>query len=208
MRTLPVDGDIEVTVASLRARVQWDNARSGGSLGLGLATPLAVRPRSGPALSVRLTGRSAAGLAAAMICRGAAAPPRGENDMDQPERISSVMPKVAQSDEMVRTFTAAATGQGVVGAATTAGDRTAVPLIETMFAGGYGGGGGSEGEKGDIGAGGGGGGFARSRTVAILELAPDGVRVRPVIDQTAVILAGLGAAVGVLGVLRRGRRRH
>lgn len=208
VRTLPVAGDIDVIVASLRARFQWDNAHTCGGLGLGLATPLAVRLRSGSSRPVPLTGRSAAGLAAAMICGGAAAPPREENDMDQPEQISSVVPKVARAEEMVRAFTAAGTGQGVVGPATAAGERTAVPLIETLFAGGYGGGGGQEGTTSDIGAGGGGGGFARSRTVAILEVAPDGVRIRPVFDKTAVILAGIGAAAGVLGAVRRVRRRH
>jgi len=200
----------EVEVASLQARVAWTSNGGVAGFGLGMATPLAIRPATGPARSVPWTGRSPASLATAMICRGAGAPPRKESNMDEAERVGTVVPEVSRSADMVKAFTSAATGQGVVGPATTAGDRTAVPLIETMFAGGYGGGGGSdsEGEKADIGAGGGGGGFGRSRTVAILEVAPDGVRVRPVFDQTAVILAGVGALAGVLGALRHARRRR
>jgi uncharacterized spore protein YtfJ len=213
VRTVSIDAGGEpgeVMVASLRARVAW--AWNGGlfGFGMGVATPLAIRPTTGPETPVPWTGRSAPGVAAAMICGGAAAPPREESDMDQPERVGSAVPEVSRSADMVKAFTSAATGQGVVGTPTTAGERTAVPLIETMFAGGYGGGGGSDsqGEKADLGAGGGGGGFGRSRTVAILEVAPDGVRVRPVFDQTAVILAAVGALAGVLGAVRHVRRRR
>jgi uncharacterized spore protein YtfJ len=202
-------------VASLRARVAWTSNGGEVGFGLGVATPLAIRPATGPAIPVPWSGRSATGVATAMICGGAGAPPRPtasekeESDMDKSEGIGSAAHEVSRSAEMVNGLTIAATGQRVVGPATTAGDRTAVPLIETLFAGGYGGGGGiSEREKADLGAGGGGGGFGRSRTVAILEVAPDGVRVRPVFDQTAVILAGVGALAGVLGALRRARRRR
>jgi len=213
---LPVgDGPFEVQVATVQARMEWASDAGIGGFGVGVSTPLAVRPAAGHETRVPWTGRSPAGFATAMIC-SAGVPPRPfasekeESDMDEPEQIGTVVHEVARPAEMMKTFTAAATGQGVVGPATTAGERTAVPLIETTFAGGYGGGGGSDsqGEKADIGAGGGGGGFGRSRTVAILEVAPDGVRVRPVIDKTAVILAGISAAVGMLAVLRRGRRRH
>lgn len=208
MRTLPVDGDVDVEVASLCAHLRWDSSNAGGGLGLGVATPVAVRRRAHPAALVPWAGRHPIGMVAAMICRGAAASPREEHAMDQRDRISTLVPKVARAEDMVRAFTAAGTGQGVVGAATTAGERTAVPLIETVFTGGYGGGGGQEGQKDDIGAGGGGGGFARSRTVAILELTPDGMHVRPVVDTTAIVLAAIGALAGVLGAVRRGRRRH
>jgi uncharacterized spore protein YtfJ len=213
VRVQPVElGSVlaEVKVASLQARVAWTSRGGVVGFGLGMATPLAIRPATGPATSVPWTGRSPASLAAAMIGGGADAPPREERNMDQSERVSTVVPEATRAADMVKAFTSAATGQGVVGPATTAGDRTAVPLIETMFAGGYGGGGGSDskGETAGVGAGGGGGGFGRSRTVAILEVAPDGVRVRPVFDQTAVILAGLGALAGVLGAVRHARRRH
>jgi uncharacterized spore protein YtfJ len=127
--------------------------------------------------------------------------------MDQPERLSSLVPKVARSEEIVRAFTAAGTGQGVTGPATTAGERTVVPLIETIFAGGYGGGGGFAAEKEDLGGGGGGGGFARSRTVALVELTPDDVKVKPIVDTTAIVLAAIGLLAGLVGVRRRGRRR-
>lgn len=208
VRTVPIDVDVDVDVASLRAHLRWDGRSAGGGFGLGVATPVAVRRRAHPGALVPWAGRRPIGMVTAMICRGAAASPREERDMDQSEQISTIVPKVARAEEMVRTFTAAGTGQGVVGPATTAGERTAVPLIETIFAGGYGGGGGQEGQKADIGAGGGGGGFARSRTVAILELTPDGMHVRPVVDTTAIVLAAIGAMAGALGVVRRVRRRH
>ena len=208
VRTLPLGGDSEVEVACLRAGLRYKGARAGGGFGLGISAPLAVRRRAAPPQPVPWIALGPGGLAAAMICGGAAAPLGEESDMDDPGRIGAVVGEAARPVEMVKALSTAASGQGVVGPATTAGERTVVPLIETLFAGGYGGGGGSAGEKDDLGGGGGGGGFGRSRTVAVLEVAPDGVRIRPVFDQTAVILAGIGAAVGVLGALRRVRRRR
>lgn len=205
VRTLPIDGDLDVTVASLQAKVRWDSAHAGGGFGMGVSTPLAVQRGSRLPAPIPWTARSAAGMVTAMICGGAAAPPREENDMDEPERIGTVVPQVSRGEEIAKALTSAGTGQGVVGPATTAGDRTVVPLIETTFSGGYGGGGGREGAKEDLGAGGGGGGFGRSRTVAVVDIGPDGVRVQPVFDKTAVILAGIAAAVGLAGALRRGR---
>ena len=81
-----------------------------------------------------------------------------------------------------------------------------MPLIETIFAGGYGGGGGFAAQNEDVGGGGGGGGFARSRTVALVDITPDEVRVKPVVDTTAIVLAAIGLVAGLLGVRRRGRR--
>ena len=83
-----------------------------------------------------------------------------------------------------------------------------IPLIETIFTGGYGGGGGSDSrpDQDDVGGGGGGGGFARSRTVALVDITPGEVRVKPVVDTTAIVLASIGLVAGLLGVRRRGRR--
>ncbi|MGQ0803018.1 MAG: hypothetical protein ACT4PI_04040 [Actinomycetota bacterium] len=204
VRTLPVVGDFDVTVASLRARVQRDNTRAGGGFGIGLATPLAVRGSGGSVMPIPRTALGPIGIAVAMLCTGAMT--REDHDMDQSDRLSNLVPKVARSEEIVRAFTAAGTGQGVVGPATSVGDRTVVPLIETIFAGGYGGGGGAVAEQEDVGGGGGGGGFARSRTVALVEITPDDVRVKPIVDTTAIVLAAIGVLAGLLGVRRRGRR--
>jgi len=110
------------------------------------------------------------------------------------------------------------TGDGAVGAAlresgradavatsTTVGDRTIITLADCMFAGGGGGGGGGEGAE--AGLGGGSGGFGQSRPVAIVVAGPDGVEVQSVINKTAVALAGIGAAVGLIRMFGGRRRR-
>ena len=126
--------------------------------------------------------------------------------MDEIDRISTVVPELSRADEIAAAMTAAGSGQGVVGPAITAGDRVVVPLIETVFGGGFGSGGGSDGEdKGGGGLGGGGGGFGRSRSVAIVEVTPDSVQIRPVIDKTAIVLAAIGAGLGLARVLRHAR---
>ena len=92
----------------------------------------------------------------------------------------------------------------------TAGERTIIPLAETFFAGGFGGGFGEAAESGPapgIGGGAGAGGIGRSRTVAVVVAGPEGVDVRPIVDTTSIVLAAIGAALGVLGVARHARRR-
>jgi hypothetical protein len=118
---------------------------------------------------------------------------------------------ISGAEHIVRALERAGSGEGAVGPSTVVGDRTVIPLIETFASGGFGGGsgvgtdGGSEGS----GAGGGGGGLGRSRTIAIADVGPEGVKIRPVIDLTGLALPVASAIAALLlrGAGRRRRRR-
>ncbi|MFN0070186.1 MAG: hypothetical protein ACKVVP_01690 [Chloroflexota bacterium] len=56
------------------------------------------------------------------------------------------------------------------------------------------------------GGGGGGGGSAGGRPVAIIEIGPDGVKVKPVVDVTKFMLGAISAWVAIAVTLRHGRR--
>jgi hypothetical protein len=127
-----------------------------------------------------------------------------EHEMTDLQRMGSVVGGAARAEDIAKGLATAGSGAGAVGPVTTVGERAAVPLVETLFSGGYGGGGGGEADS--VGAGGGGGGFGRSRTVAVVEVTPDAVTIRPVIDKTAIALAGITAGVSLLRVFL-GRRR-
>lgn len=111
---------------------------------------------------------------------------------------------------------AAARAEACVGPVQAQGDRVVIPLAEVFAAGGCGGGFGSgqagaETETGSEGGGGGGGGggTSRSRPVAVIEIGPEGVHVRPVVDWTAIALAAVtawGAMVLALGRMRKAQR--
>ncbi len=83
-----------------------------------------------------------------------------------------------------------------------AGDRVVIPAASVEFSGGFGFGGDHA-----TSSGGGGGGHHAGRPVAIIEVGPDGVRVKPVIDFTRVGLALVAAALTALTVWRASRRR-
>ncbi len=70
-----------------------------------------------------------------------------------------------------------------------AGDRTAIPVAEISYGIGFGWGGGTDNQS--SGGGGGAGGGARSRAVAVIDVAPDGVRVVPIEDYTQIRLASI-----------------
>jgi uncharacterized spore protein YtfJ len=115
---------------------------------------------------------------------------------------------VSGAEQVSRALERASSGEGAVGPATTVGDRTVIPLVETFASGGFGGGAGA-GIEGDGGGGGGGGGVGRSRTVAIAIVGPDGVKIRPVVDVTGLALPAVSAlAALVFGGARRRRRRR
>ena len=101
---------------------------------------------------------------------------------------------------------AVARADTVVGTPRQVGERVVVPLAEVWYGGGFGAGGGEP--RGAEGGGqGGGGGFGgRARPVAVVDVGPEGARVRPVVDAT---LLGLAVAGAVLMVVLRGwgRRR-
>ncbi len=86
-----------------------------------------------------------------------------------------------------------------------AGDRTVIPVAEVTYGVGFGfgaGGGESDDESGS-GGGGGGGAGGRARGVAVIEIGPDGTRVLPVHDQTAITLAGLSLAGAATAIASR-----
>ena len=112
-------------------------------------------------------------------------------------------------EQLTHALERAASGEGAVGPPTTVGDHTVIPLVETFASGGFGAGSGgaAEGEGDNAGGGGGGGGgVGRSRTVALADVGPDGVKIRPVIDVTGLALPAISALAALL--LGRGRRRR
>jgi uncharacterized spore protein YtfJ len=79
-----------------------------------------------------------------------------------------------------------------------AGDRVVIPAASIEFSGGFGFGGDAQSNGG-----GGGGGHQAGRPVAVIEVSPDGVRVRPVVDFTKVGLTLLAAALTVWRATRK-----
>jgi uncharacterized spore protein YtfJ len=86
-----------------------------------------------------------------------------------------------------------------------AGDRTIITAsaIEIAGGGGFGGGSDSSREQGGSGYGGGWGGRSEGRPVAVIDIGPDGVYVRPIIDFTRI---GITIALASLAVWRTVRR--
>jgi uncharacterized spore protein YtfJ len=82
------------------------------------------------------------------------------------------------------------------------GDRVVVTAAAFDIAMGMGVGGGGD-NAGNGGGGGGGGGRTEGRPVAAIEIGPDGVRVRPVVDLTRVGVTALFAALAVWRATRR-----
>ncbi len=78
------------------------------------------------------------------------------------------------------------------------GERVVIPAASVEFSGGFGFGGDNQSNGG-----GGGGGYQAGRPVAIVEVGPDGVRVKPVIDFTRVGLTVVAAALTVWRATRK-----
>jgi uncharacterized spore protein YtfJ len=78
------------------------------------------------------------------------------------------------------------------------GDRVVIPAASIEFSGGFGFGGDTQSNGG-----GGGGGHQAGRPVAVIEVGPDGVRVKPVIDLTKVGLTVVAAALTVWRATRK-----
>ena len=131
----------------------------------------------------------------------------GRNTADDRGRLIGF---VSGAEQVSRALERAGSGEGAVGPATVVGDHTVIPLIETFASGGFGGGsgvgidGGSEGSGG----GGGGGGIGRSRTIAVADVGPEGVKIRPVIDITGLALPAVSAIAALIVGGRRRRRRR
>ena len=101
------------------------------------------------------------------------------------------------------------TGGEVFGSPEHVGDRVVITASTFSRAGGFGfgGGGGKADSATEFGAGGGGGGGGTSegRPVAIIDIGPEGVTIRPVFDFTKLGLAALGGALALWRVGRSAR---
>lgn len=95
-----------------------------------------------------------------------------------------------------------ANAEACFGKPASVGERTVIPVAEVTYGLGFGWGGGRD-AKGESGSGGGGGGGSRVRGVAVIELSPDGVRIHPIRDETAIRLASIGYVTGATAILSR-----
>ena len=89
------------------------------------------------------------------------------------------------------------------GTPSTSGDRIVIPVAEVMYGFGMGWGGGTAPNDEGSGSGGGGGGGSRVRGVAVIEVSPDGVRVHPVTDTTAIRLSSIAFASATTAIVAR-----
>ena len=96
-----------------------------------------------------------------------------------------------------------ATAAACFGTAVSSGDRTVIPVAEVVYGFGVGFGGSEPHELSPGGHGGGGGGGARTRGVAVIEVAPNGVRILPIEDQTSIRMAGIAFASAATAILAR-----
>lgn len=189
-----------VRVGTLRAQIGWSGRATAAAV-TGLSLPLGVE-RRGTSRSVPWS-RPGDVLRRALFVR-ARTEDRHEEErpMDEHEALESFhRPAAYPAEQIGHALGLAAGGAGAVGPITTVGDRTVIPLTETVFSGGFGGGGGgglAEATNVGAGSGGGGGGGGRSRTIAVAVIGPDGVEVRPVVDYTGIALAAFTTVVALM----------
>jgi hypothetical protein len=179
-------GTVIVFVGSMLALLRVGRGRRAVGVGFGMSAPLWARRTSEQGDTVSEDGAR-------------------EGVSDQVARRIGVL---SGAEQVSRAIERAASGEGAVGPTTTLGDQAVIPLLETYASGGFGGGAGG-GPEGEGGGGGGGGGLGRSRTVAVAIVGPDGVKIRPVVDVTGLVLPAAGAIAALLirGAGRRRRRR-
>jgi uncharacterized spore protein YtfJ len=79
--------------------------------------------------------------------------------------------------------------QTVFGEPTSAGDATVIPVAEVSMGFGYGSGSGSRTDQTVGGGGSGGGGGGRARPVGYIEVRPEGVVYRPIIDRPRLMVS-------------------
>lgn len=111
-----------------------------------------------------------------------------------------------RSEALLARFVEGLTARQVFGEPERVGERVVITAAAIQRSGGYGFGGGGDDEVTagmDGGAGGGGGGHGEARPVAVIEVGPDGVKVRAVLDFTKI---GLTVLAGAFAVWRAGRR--
>jgi hypothetical protein len=174
-------GTVVVFVLSMLALLRVGRGRRAVGVGFGMSAPLWARRTSEQGDSVSEDGAR-------------------DGISDEVARRIGVL---SGAEQVSRAIERAAGGEGAVG------DQAVIPLLETYATGGFGGGAGG-GPAGEGGGGGGGGGMGRSRTIAVAVVGPDGVKIRPVVDVTALALPAAGAIAALLirGAGRRRRRRR
>jgi hypothetical protein len=187
MRVPVPGGTVIVFVLSMLALLRAGRGRSAVGVGFGMSAPLWARRTSEQGDTVSEDGAR-------------------DGISDQVARRIGVL---SGAEQVSRALERAASGEGAVGPTTTLGDQAVIPLLETYASGGFGGGAGG-GPEGEGGGGGGGGGVGRSRTIAVAIVGPEGVRIRPVVDVTGLVLPAAGAIAALLlrGAGRRRRRRR
>ncbi len=202
-----------VRVGTLRAHIGWRRAlrvvaATGVSLPVGVEANGRVEPVRGP---FRMFGVPRPLFAGARVEEQET---EEVGPMDEGQALDAFSRPAAYPAEKVgEALAAVAGGAGAVGPSTVVGDRTVIPLTETMFSGGFGsGGGGGLDTQRNVGggSGGGGGGGGRTRTIALAVVGPDGVEIKPVVDWSGLVLAALTtlATIGTRSVLGRRRRRR
>jgi len=184
-RRVAVPGDtVVVFVLSVMVLLRVGRGRRALGAGFGMSTPLWAR-RTSEQGEVVDEGSATEGVG---------------------RQVASRIGVISGAEQVARALERAASGEGAVGPATTVGDRAVVPLLETIASGGFGGGAGG-GPEGEGGGGGGGGGVGRSRAIAVAIVEPDGVKIRPVVDLTGLLVPA-ASAVAALLVSSAGRRRR
>jgi uncharacterized spore protein YtfJ len=221
IRRVPTGADDApvVRVGTVRAHLAWHRAlrfvaATGVSLPVSVETHGRIEPVRGP---LRLFGVPRPFFVGARV-----EDTEEDGPMDERQALEAFQrPAAFPAEKVGEALAAVAGGAGAVGPTTVVGDRTVIPLTETMFSGGFGtgGGGGIAPAPGGTGpgqtsvgggAGGGGGGGGRTRTIALAVVGPDGVEIKPVVDWSGLVLAALTtlATLGTRSLLGRRRRRR
>lgn len=134
--------------------------------------------------------------------------------LDSPDGLEALDMVSGRAEAAIAHLTEGCDASAVFSPPETVGDRTYITAstIQKMGGFGFGGGGGIGGEygtgttPGTGGGGAGGGGNSEGRPVAVIEIGPDGVQIKPVLDFTKIGLAGIAAVLTILKLMKRASR--
>lgn len=147
-----------------------------------------------------------------MSNNGDSGAPAGAESPDGLEALDMVS---GRAEAAISHLTEGCDASAVFSTPETIGDRTYITAstVQKMGGFGFGGGGGVGGEYGTGttpgtggGGGAGGGGNSEGRPVAIIEIGPDGVQIKPVLDFTKIGLTAIAAALTILKLIKRAGR--
>ncbi len=124
---------------------------------------------------------------------------------EQPAAERPAAPRTTTEDALaaVLRIPDRANASACFGAAIVSGERTVIPVADVLYGFGLGFGGADSHEQTPGGHGGGAGGGARTRAIAVIEVAPQGVRILPIEDQTSIRMAGIAFASAATAILAR-----